>query len=1209
MATVTSSKRHLLVTSDTYTSNGDVTVGGDLFVNGSQTTINTATLDVEDKNITLNYGGNEASSQGAGITITGSNATFVWDEANTRWSLSDGLVVSGNISASNLSGTNTGDQVIPTDFVSAANGGTFSGAVTINKNGDALNLRSTTNAQKTRITFSSDVPDDQVGFIEYTHSNGASYGSGEAFIIGGTESTSTILADGKLMYNEGIYSKPATGTAAGTRKDSNWDTAYTHSQATHAPTDAEKNVQADWNETTTTSDAFILNKPTIPAAVTDFVSKANGGTFDSSVRFDGNVVIDTNTNTKTLNISRSGNTTSQVMKIGVTDTVAEFNYIEDTSNEGNGNFGQYIFKLGGNDGETAVSALNIAKTGIAAPNLNITEWDEAYTHSQAAHAPSDAEANVKADWNATSGDAEILNKPTIPSAPDLSGYLLNTTDELVGTLTIDSGTSIGLKIEHDTFAKGLELHREHADNAASITFSNNSGETGIIYANASNKRPIWRPGGTTDNHEFFTDNYHPNADKWTTARTITIGSTGKSVDGSGNVAWTLAEIGAQAAGSYAAASHSHNIITHNSTNYIDVVDHSNHTWFRNSSNIWTFQGGSSSDNWTETFSLHLPTTDSNFNNKLMELGQRTNNGSSGGKYKGVRIVKSTGSGTVADGDLKAANISATSSLSVTGTITSQSTTVVGTTTIQSAIADPGDLLHINNQSNAAKATIKFTDQASNPTQYGRLSFGHVDTASYGSGAHFTLGSTESTTTILADGKLMYKEGIYSKPSSGTGAGTRKDSNWDTAYGWGNHASAGYLTSSSTQSKYLRSDVADTAAELITFSKGISTDGNAKFYNWRALENTAGTSNQYYRIAKITGSQSTRFIIELAGRSSSYGDGVLPAYGKLVGQLNNDNNYDLTYYNHTTNEVSVVTEIGQVDVNTTQTNIYIRVGQFAEITAIAHITDGSITTYQGNSPSTSAPIGYSQANVREVWNSSNDGSGSGMDADLLDGYHASSFIRSDASDTASGTLTFTGEARFALDGTYANSEIRLPATSDQNPRMVFYRPTGSASTSYPWRFQAGGGGSSSSFYIGTGSAANNGSESISNKFSLSSSGVLTVSGDVIAYGSPSDAKYKENVKPIENALDKVMDLEGVSFDWKENNEILDIKEDIGFIAQDVQKVIPELVRENEEGNLSLRYQGLIPVLLEAMKEQQKQIDDLKAQMSACNKRSCKCNCKN
>ena len=148
MATVTSSKRHLLVTSDTYTSNGDVTVGGDLFVNGSQTIINTTTLNVEDKNITLNYGGTEASSQGAGITIVGSNATFIWDEANTRWSLSDGLVVSGNISASNLSGTNTGDQdlsgyattgSIPTDFVSKANGGTFSGSLIVGSTSSTAN--------------------------------------------------------------------------------------------------------------------------------------------------------------------------------------------------------------------------------------------------------------------------------------------------------------------------------------------------------------------------------------------------------------------------------------------------------------------------------------------------------------------------------------------------------------------------------------------------------------------------------------------------------------------------------------------------------------------------------------------------------------------------------------------------------------------------------------------------------------------------------------------------------------------------------------------------------------------------------------------------------------------------------------------------------------------------------------------------------------
>ena len=94
--------------------------------------------------------------------------------------------------------------------------------------------------------------------------------------------------------------------------------------------------------------------------------------------------------------------------------------------------------------------------------------------------------------------------------------------------------------------------------------------------------------------------------------------------------------------------------------------------------------------------------------------------------------------------------------------------------------------------------------------------------------------------------------------------------------------------------------------------------------------------------------------------------------------------------------------------------------------------------------------------------------------------------------------------------------------------------------------------------------------------------FTAAGDVVAFGSPSDISLKENIKPIESALDKVEKLQGVTFDWKEQ-DITNLKEDIGFIAQDVQKVLPELVRENKDGKLSLRHQGIIPVLLEAIKE--------------------------
>ena len=116
-----------------------------------------------------------------------------------------------------------------------------------------------------------------------------------------------------------------------------------------------------------------------------------------------------------------------------------------------------------------------------------------------------------------------------------------------------------------------------------------------------------------------------------------------------------------------------------------------------------------------------------------------------------------------------------------------------------------------------------------------------------------------------------------------------------------------------------------------------------------------------------------------------------------------------------------------------------------------------------------------------------------------------------------------------------------------------------------------------------------------RLKLDYNGNLTVSGDVIAYGSPSDKRLKQNIKPIHNALDTVQKLQGVTFDWKESKSLLDIKNDIGFIAQDVKEVLPELVRENEDGQMSLRDKGIVPVLVEAIKELKAEIEELKKQI--------------
>ncbi|MFC1801947.1 tail fiber domain-containing protein, partial [Patescibacteria group bacterium] len=100
--------------------------------------------------------------------------------------------------------------------------------------------------------------------------------------------------------------------------------------------------------------------------------------------------------------------------------------------------------------------------------------------------------------------------------------------------------------------------------------------------------------------------------------------------------------------------------------------------------------------------------------------------------------------------------------------------------------------------------------------------------------------------------------------------------------------------------------------------------------------------------------------------------------------------------------------------------------------------------------------------------------------------------------------------------------------------------------------------------------------------------LDVAGDVGAkgYSYLSDRRLKKNIKQIENPVEKLMNLEGVSFNWKENN-----KKSIGFIAQDVEKVLSELVNTADNGIKSVQYGNVIALLVEVIKEQQKQIVEI------------------
>lgn len=95
-------------------------------------------------------------------------------------------------------------------------------------------------------------------------------------------------------------------------------------------------------------------------------------------------------------------------------------------------------------------------------------------------------------------------------------------------------------------------------------------------------------------------------------------------------------------------------------------------------------------------------------------------------------------------------------------------------------------------------------------------------------------------------------------------------------------------------------------------------------------------------------------------------------------------------------------------------------------------------------------------------------------------------------------------------------------------------------------------------------------------------------------SASDERFKKDIKPIENASSQLMKLQGVTYNWKEKEfperEFPSDKQ-IGLIAQEVEKVFPELVKTNTDGYKAIAYQNLVPVLVEAFKEQQTSVKNL------------------
>ena len=96
-----------------------------------------------------------------------------------------------------------------------------------------------------------------------------------------------------------------------------------------------------------------------------------------------------------------------------------------------------------------------------------------------------------------------------------------------------------------------------------------------------------------------------------------------------------------------------------------------------------------------------------------------------------------------------------------------------------------------------------------------------------------------------------------------------------------------------------------------------------------------------------------------------------------------------------------------------------------------------------------------------------------------------------------------------------------------------------------------------------------------------------------FTSLSDQTQKENVRPIENALEIVKQIEGVRYDWIDGHNT----GSVGVIAQEIEKVLPEVVTTNDRGLKTVSYGNIVAVLIEAIKEQQVRIEELERKINA------------
>jgi hypothetical protein len=404
------------------------------------------------------------------------------------------------------------------------------------------------------------------------------------------------------------------------------------------------------------------------------------------------------------------------------------------------------------------------------------------------------------------------------------------------------------------------------------------------------------------------------------------------------------------------------------------------------------------------------------------------------------------------------------------------------------------------------------------------------------GLIMTVGGNAGSNSIIVQGNVTASGG--------------NSTQWNQAYGWGNHASGGYAVLSASNS------FTNSYNEFGNGTGSVSNDGS-----WNARVNVAGTSHARLDVKSVS-------------------DGIITSMyshtGNGAGKIGTMSNHPLKLMVNGNDRLTLDSSSNLTITGTMNSN---------QVTAgKLNLTSGS---YEGSIVFGSSDVWHTgirqhddaDAELR-IWAKNNNGM-----IFLSTGYDGEPANISRPTDgLVVGPNNKVGIGNFSVNGDDPNAKLHIKGSTAGE---TIFNLEGTSGQLFSVTDDLTGDLFTVSDISGIPIL------SVNSLGTVTVDDTLHVTGDVIAYYA-SDKRLKDNIKPIENAIDKIKMIGGYEFDWN-SKSINNNGHDVGVIAQEIEEVLPELVGTRGDGYKGVKYEKLTALLIEAIKDQQIQIDELKSKL--------------